>query len=136
MGLKGVLGAGLAIAGGAAAAALFFQFADISRIAWKGIETEGTVVGQSLRSSGTRTAHAPIVSFTDRAGRQHRVEGRIGVARQLTSRRTTHATGRQITVSYLPERPEDAVIRGFRQHWLFLVWALLAACLLRSVSGS
>ena len=51
------------------------------------------------------------------------------MARQLTSRRTTHATGRQITVSYLPERPEDAVIRGFRQHWIFLVWALLAACL-------
>ena len=128
MGPRGILGAAFALGGAAMSAALLFQFADISRIALLGVETEGTVVSQALRNSATtHTSNAPIVSFTDQEGREHTIEGRMGVGRRLSSARTTHATGRSVTVSYLPDQPQSAVIRGFRQHWIFLIWALVTA---------
>ena len=129
MGPQGILGAAFALGGGAMSAALLFQFADISRIALLGVETEGTVVSQALRNSdSTQISTAPVVSFNDGQGREHRFEGRMGIGRRLSGARTTHSTDRTVTVSYLPDQPQSAVIRGFRQHWIFLVWALVAAC--------
>ena len=108
---------------------LGWEFAQISRIAWQGVETEGVVVEQRVRVGGnSRTANAPVVAFTDFEGKEHRIEARMGTFRGINRDRTTHATGQTVSVSYLPDDPQGAVIRGFRQHWIFLVGSLLCSC--------
>lgn len=128
MGPKGILGAAFAILSGVMTMLLLWEFADISRIVWQGVDAEGVVVEQRLRAGGaSRTANAPVVAFTDLEGREHRVEARLGTYRGINPNRTTHATGQRVTVTYLPGRPQEAVIRGFAQHWVFLMWACISA---------
>ena len=128
MGPKGVLGAGFAILSGVMTVLLLWEFAEISRIAWQGIDAEGVVVEQRLRVNGaSSSANAPVVAFTDLEGREHRFEARLGTVRGINPNRTTHPTGQRVMVTYLADRPEEAVIRGFAQHWVFLAWACVSA---------
>lgn len=128
MGPKGVLGAGLAILCSIMSIMLAWEFTQISRVVWGGIEREGVVVGQSLRVAGTSdTANAPIVLFTDMDGNEHRFEARMAIRRTMDPVRTSHETGETVTISYLPGDPQGAVIHGFMQHWVFLAGAFFAA---------
>ena len=131
MGLRGVFGLGMMILGGLFAAGLLAQFASISYTIATGVERPGVVTSLETRAgSGARkNSHAPVVRFVDEFGKEHTIEGVLGVAKGLSTPRPTHEVGERVTVRYPAGRPEEAVITGLKQHWSFLFMSLLPALL-------
>ena len=99
---------GLAMAGGA-----FWAWSSSQNYINNGIQTTGTVIDLEYRdsddSSGT---YAPVVGFTDRDG-QRRV-----YRSSSSSNPPAYKRGEQVTLYYLPDEPERAMIDSFSDRYL------------------
>jgi len=99
---------GLAMAGGA-----FWAWSSSQRYLNEGIETTGRVIDLEYRdsddSSGT---YAPVVEFTDREGTQRIYRS------SSSSNPPAYKRGEQVTLYYLPDEPERAMIDGFDDRYL------------------
>src|SRR5262245_19414133 len=81
------------------------------RIAANGINAEGRVVAHEMRSSDDSSFYLPVIVFTDRQGEDHRFTAVAGGAEPKPP------VGATVTVRYLPEHPNRAVIVSFLHMW-------------------
>jgi hypothetical protein len=76
-----------------------------------GITVRGRVVTHEKRSAEDSGYYVPVVMFIDRHGSQHRFTATAGWPRPRP------AVGTAVTVRYLPQSPDRAVIVSFLHMW-------------------
>ena len=88
-------------------------FANLSyhsiQTASRGLEAQGTVIGERKTSGGYRggRSHRPVVSFVDEQGRTHIFEQRPG------GRKGAYDIGEKVGVLYRANEPDTAIIDSF-----------------------
>ena len=124
--LKEIFGGFWMLAAGVMTAMTLWAFLSTSYIAATGVTTQGEVIGLERAYGSRYSSYRPKVRFTDSAGREHFVSGKLSLRNRKSNPRATHDVGDIVTVHYPEDRPQDAVLGGFMQHWSFLGFSLFS----------
>lgn len=95
-----------------------------------GLRAQGTVVDVvGSRDSDGDYTYRPVVEFSDSAGERRRFVSRVG------SSPPSYSTGERVNVIYEPWSPDNAIIDGFVDRYLFPVIFMSLGTLFAAIGG-